>query len=218
MKRIISIFLIIITLLCGCAVPEAETIPPSVFETLYQIKAECFFEEHIQQDINYTSSLSEKQIHYELFKILNYKSELAFLIENGVDSSQYQASRALIDMEYKRIVGIEGQYRADLARLEAEAKEAEEAAKWAERMEEYPTATTIWLYMKNELGWNDYVCAGVMGNMMWETGGGTLKLNWKLWDAQWNAFYGICQWYRRYYPEVMNTSLEFQLKFLKNNV
>ena len=40
---------------------------------------------------------------------------------------------------------------------------------------EYKDATLIWEYMKS-LGWNDYVCAGILGNMMAEVGGGTLDL------------------------------------------
>ena len=39
-----------------------------------------------------------------------------------------------------------------------------EKAEWEARKAKYPAATEIWLYMK-ELGWNDYVCAGIMGNL-----------------------------------------------------
>ena len=53
-----------------------------------------------------------------------------------------------------------------------------EEAKWRRRYEEYPEATEAWIAMKN-LGWSDTVCAGIMGNLMAETGGtGTLYLDW----------------------------------------
>ena len=50
---------------------------------------------------------------------------------------------------------------------EARKKENE---RWAIKAKEFPTATYIWKYMKN-LGWNDYICAGIMGNIMAEVGG-----------------------------------------------
>ena len=46
----------------------------------------------------------------------------------------------------------------------------EENAKWEKKAAEYPVATQIWRYMKAQ-GWNDYVCAGIMGNIMAEVGG-----------------------------------------------
>lgn len=92
-------------------------------------------------------------------------------------------------------------------------KNLEQEEKWKVRMNEYPTATQIWLYMKNNLEWNDYVCAGVMGNMMAECGGQTLKLNPKARNKSSNC-YGICQWHPKYFPDMQDASLEEQLKFL----
>ena len=39
-----------------------------------------------------------------------------------------------------------------------------------------------------ELGWNDYVCAGIVGNLMAEVGGQTLNIDPQLG----NSYYGIC--------------------------
>ena len=66
--------------------------------------------------------------------------------------------------------------------------------------------------MKN-LGWNDYVCAGIMGNLMAETGGQTLDLDPKAYSSNKN-YYGICQWSKKYYAEVHKKDLEFQCDFL----
>ena len=51
-----------------------------------------------------------------------------------------------------------------------------EKERWENKKSQYPEATEVWLFMK-EQGWNDYVCAGIMGNLMSETGGHTLNLN-----------------------------------------
>lgn len=83
--------------------------------------------------------------------------------------------------------------------IEAQSKEierykaeiADEEAKWRQRYEEYPAATEAWIAMK-ALGWNDIMCAGIMGNLMAETGGtGTLYLDW---NSDSSSGYGLVQW------------------------
>ena len=91
-------------------------------------------------------------------------------------------------------------------------RKAEE--KWIAKMKKYPTASYVWQYMKN-LGWSDYVCAGIMGNLMTETGGQTLKLQPTL---VYQGHYGICQWSKTYYPNVWGKDLDTQLDFLKNTI
>ena len=91
-----------------------------------------------------------------------------------------------------------------------------EEAKWNTRKLEYPVATEIWLYMKN-LGWTDEVCAGIMGNLMAEVGGGTLAIQYWLYDPT-GQYYGICQWYYEYCPAVQGTDLFTQLEYLKSTI
>lgn len=84
---------------------------------------------------------------------------------------------------------------------------------------EYPIAARVWYYMKYTLGWNDYVCAGVMGNLMSETGGQTLKLNPHLYFSHdGNTYYGICQWSNEFYPQIHGKDLDAQLKYLNKTV
>lgn len=84
---------------------------------------------------------------------------------------------------------------------------------------EYPSAATVWYYMKYTLGWNDYVCAGVMGNLMAEVGGQTLNLNIDLYYSHdGHTYYGICQWKDEFYPEIHGADLDSQLEFLKDTV
>lgn len=87
---------------------------------------------------------------------------------------------------------------------------------WDNRMEEYPAATTIWLYMK-ELGWNDYVCAGIIGNMMTEAGGQTLAIQPEVYSPG-NSFYGICQWSKIYFPEIQGADLLAQCDYLRDTI
>lgn len=84
-------------------------------------------------------------------------------------------------------------------KIESQAKEIDnyiqqiedEEAKWQKRYEEYPVATEAWIAMKT-YGWSDTVCAGIMGNLMAETGGtGTLYLDW---DSNGGNGYGLVQW------------------------
>lgn len=81
--------------------------------------------------------------------------------------------------------------------------------KWIEKEQEYPAATYIWKFLK-EQGYNDYVCAGIMGNIMSEVGGHTLNLNW---SASGNGYYGICQW-NKAYSDIWGANLETQCNYL----
>lgn len=81
---------------------------------------------------------------------------------------------------------------------------------------EYPAATEAWYYMK-EKGWSDEVCAGIMGNMMEECGGGTLNLRW---DAVGDSgtSYGLCQWHNGRKNNLLKNygnTIEAQIDFLE---
>ena len=88
-----------------------------------------------------------------------------------------------------------------------------EEAKWAAKATEYPAATQIWRYMKAQ-GWNDYVCAGIMGNLMAEVGGQTLDIRYTLSSS---GYYGMCQWSRGY-SQVWGAGLETQCDFLRDTI
>ena len=97
----------------------------------------------------------------------------------------------------------------------------EEQHKWDLRAAEYPVATQAWLYMKNELGFNDTVCAGIMGNMMAECGGcWTSDLNW---DINGSSGYGMIQWLGSRKKQLFSIygskpSVENQLNFMKDEL
>ena len=97
----------------------------------------------------------------------------------------------------------------------------QEEENWRVRAEAYPVATQAWLYMKNELGFSDIVCAGIMGNMMVECGGcWTSDLDW---DVSSSSGYGMIQWLGGRKQQLFsiygsNPSVENQLNFVKDEL
>lgn len=81
---------------------------------------------------------------------------------------------------------------------------------------EYSEACKVWYYLKN-LGYNNYVCAGIMGNIMAECGGQTLNIQPYIYDSTRN-YYGICQWSLKCCPSVKDKSLNEQLKYLSSTI
>ena len=75
---------------------------------------------------------------------------------------------------------------------------------------DYENAHYIWNYLKSA-GYNNYVVAGIMGNIMAEVGGHTLRIPWYV---KGYGYYGICQWMLRYSPDVEDQDLKGQLDFL----
>ena len=126
--------------------------------------------------------------------------------EADEDQKKYQTNLDVIllnEAEEQRIAA---------EQAEEAARKAEEA-KWATKAAEYPAATQIWRYMK-ALGWNDYVCAGIMGNLMAEVGGQTLDIRYTLSSS---GYYGMCQW-NRGYSQVWGAGLETQCNFLRDTI
>ena len=79
---------------------------------------------------------------------------------------------------------------------------------------QYYDAIVIWEALKRE-GFSDAAAAGILGNIMAEVGGQTLKLNVTTGNS---SYYGICQWSTKYFPEVKNTDLNSQINYLLNNM
>ena len=79
---------------------------------------------------------------------------------------------------------------------------------------EYPVAYSIWEYLDN-LGYNDYVKSGIIGNLMAEVGGQTLNLKPMVYSG---GYYGICMWSLYYCPNVNGKDLQGQLDYLKMTI
>lgn len=87
--------------------------------------------------------------------------------------------------------------------------------------EEYPVATQVWKYMRNEFGWSETVCAGIIGNLMAECGGcWTSDLNWSISSSHGK---GMIQWIGGRKAQLIekygeNPSIEEQLCFMKDEL
>ena len=80
---------------------------------------------------------------------------------------------------------------------------------------EYRQSTYVWRYLKS-LGLNDYVCAGILGNIMAEVGGHTLDIS-KYSMVEHNNYFGMCQWAGVRKDRLLKdygTTIEAQCEFL----
>lgn len=167
------------------------------------------------EDITPVETDSKEELNTLILECDEYIARLMSETEKSYDEENMEK----LNNEIARVEELKATYESKVAYIiEQEELAAIEAAKWEQRKTEYPVATKIWLYMKNELGWNDYVCAGVMGNLMAEVGGQTLNIQPELYGHNNRGYYGICQWSSKYYPEVQGKNLDFQLDYLRDTV
>lgn len=145
------------------------------------------------------------------------------LKNQNFDLKEQVAKQNIIISEYK--VTIED-YKYKIYQLEADLK-AEQLAntellsKLASSVSypdnDYVQATYVWNYLKNEMGLNDYVAAGILGNIMTEVGGQTLDIS-KYSCRESNNYYGMCQWAGPRKDRLLNDfgrTLEDQCRFLQ---
>ena len=164
------------------------------------------------KEMTYVKSNDKTVLTAELETCKDYEFRLINLMNN----KDLVDERHLVEEELIDVRGLISEYQEQVSAIEAE--EARIEAMWSEKSGEYPVATQVWRYMKEELGWNDYVCAGVMGNMMAEVGGQTLNLQPYLYGHSGANYYGLCQWSSRYYPSIQGADVDAQLDFLASTV
>jgi len=78
--------------------------------------------------------------------------------------------------------------------------------------EEYFYAANVYKYFMQR-GFTKEATAGIIGNMMIETSGGSLDLKPNIYSKSGN-YYGLCQWSKKYYPEAHGLSFKRQLNYL----
>ena len=164
------------------------------------------------KEMTYVESNDKDVLTAELETCKDYE----FRLINMMNNKDLADERHLVEEELMDVRNLEAEYQEDISTIEAE--EARIEAMWSEKAGSYPVATQVWRYMKEELGWNDYVCAGVMGNMMAEVGGQTLNLDPYLYGHSGANYYGLCQWSSRYYPSIQGADVNAQLDFLASTV
>ena len=101
----------------------------------------------------------------------------------------------------------------EISRLESAVEELQydidQFTKWEQ---EYAYAAEVWQYLTSR-GLSKEATAGIIGNMMIETSGGSLALKPTIYDPA-RAYYGLCQWSLYYRPGVADMSFEDQLDYL----
>ena len=147
--------------------------------------------------------------------VLRYQRQVVMYEERIEEVSQYETIEDYInDLEDNRQESIDNyKYFSEYYEL---LLIEEEEAEWEQRYEEYPEATTIWLYLTVEMGYNDYIAAGVLGNIMNEAGGNSLNINPSAQNPA--GYYGICQWNSSMYGDVWYCNLVEQLDYLNNTI
>jgi hypothetical protein len=215
MKHIVILFLII-SLMCGCAAHTTEEPAPMVAST-QPVETQPTLEELLEAEfieLRYDYYYDSVSVYNAIVELQDYLTKLNNLVIMAEGTPNYDRAMAILQPEIDKTIALQNEYiKAYYDRLEAE----EHEAKWGVRFAEYPEASQIWVYLKNELGWSDMVCAGVLGNIMAEAGGNTLNIVPEIYDAA-GDYYGICQWNRWGYSEVIGTCLEEQLRFLAKTV
>jgi hypothetical protein len=127
-----------------------------------------------------------------------YIDDLKVAIESGTYTTE-----AVTEME------------KEVDRLEADINKFEDDINvFNQWMKEYPEATEVWFYLRN-LGYSEVVVAGIVGNMMIETSGGTLDLKPNVYGV---GHYGLCQWSLYYKPFMADKTLHEQLDFLVSDM
>lgn len=147
--------------------------------------------------------------------VLRYQHQVVVYEERIAEASQYETIEEYLDSLEDTRQELIDNYKYfseyyDLLVIE------EEEAEWEQRYEEYPEATTIWLYLTVEMGYNEYVAAGVLGNIMNEAGGNSLNINPSAQNPA--GYYGICQWNSSTYGDVWYCNLVEQLDYLNNTI
>lgn len=155
-------------------------------------------------------STSKEELERELDKC-ERRMNAANLILEGCEMIEYEEDHPVVDLANREYANAEEDYNYYKPIYD----EIVEQEIWLARAQEYPAATEVWLYCKNVLGYNDYVIAGIMGNLMSEVGGQTLNLDY---TASNNSYYGMCQWKKATYSEVVGADLNTQCEFLGNTI
>ena len=146
---------------------------------------------------------------HTIIQIAKAEYNSAFVLQQN-----YQ-TKIEIQEEKNRIAEIERKKAEEAERKRLEEIERQKALKQKreQKSRKYPTAAYVWYYLK-DLGFNDYVCAGILGNFMAETGGQTLNI---IWDIRSNGYYGIAQWSRGH-SKVWGKDLHGQCVYLTDTM
>lgn len=118
-------------------------------------------------------------------ELINTKEEL-----NNTEEELANTKKSLKDTEEKLNSTKKELAKAKKTIEDLSKKKTSTKSSTSTKTSNYTVATQVWKELKS-YGWSDVACAGIMGNLMAETGGGTLKLNWK---SNSSSGLGLVQW------------------------
>ncbi len=144
-----------------------------------------------------------------------YSTDYSIKYLNEIASSYVDVEKAIASGEYT-MSAIDSMFE-ELVRLDSiKAAVQADVDKYTAWNQEYYYASKTFKFLKQK-GYSDAVACGIIGNMMIETSGGTLKLNPTIYNPT-RRYYGLCQWSLYYRPEVADMSFEDQLEYLHNDM
>ena len=203
-KIIAGVVIFVLLLICCLTAPIVKAIEAQEEEQVITTRITSYYDENV-------TNYSIGELNNLITEQKNIQTEAANAATVARQSGQSEDSAVIIEAQNQ---WANAQVRIDYYAIAHNNKTEEQ--RWARKKSQYPVATEIWLYMK-DLGWNDYVCAGILGNMMTEAGGQTLNIKPNIYNPSKN-FYGICQWGRKYYPAVIGKDLKTQCNFLRDTI
>ena len=208
---IISLVIVLLTLILATTTSEAyipfETTLASIEDNNLPACASAPEEEVIVLEPSHSEKV-ETRNRQELEMLLETSQEKLDASEAMLEACQilgYDEINPVVVLANEEVANAQSNvdyYQVILNEVIAEERAAQRAA-------EYPTATTIWIYLTEELGYNEYIASGIMGNLMAEVGGQTLNIQPQLTNG---TYYGMCQWSKGY-KGVWGADLKGQCKF-----
>lgn len=207
----------IVPMLAGAGVvDEIPTVTEPVVETIEPTIPQKTIEEIITEqlkDLQYIAPQTKEEALQGALKCDEYIEYLYSILPPVYETDKYVKALKIVNIDITNTRNIKEQYEIAYD----EFLRIEEQIHWENCYKEYPIATEIWDFMRKELNWSNEVCAGVIGNMMAETGGQTLNIRWYCYDSS-REYYGICQWSLYYRTFMAETSLAEQLQYLKDSI
>lgn len=152
-------------------------------------------------------SLSSEQLQASIIECQNNKKIIESIIEEVAFYSSCSLMLFDLNEDWKIEDEKEQQYKEQLEIVKQ--KEAQE--KLEKKFNEHYNATYVWQYLKG-CGYSDVMCAGILGNLMAETGGQTLNIKW---NSRSSGYYGIAQWgpgYKSIWGGTLHQQCEFLIK------
>jgi hypothetical protein len=208
LTRVGALLLCLATLLAGISTDPTSTPSEEPVVTTTTVPTEVTEPTEEKIELNPNPVLFEDIVYSEPIT-KSYANEYLLKVQEAIDSltvlctSEEYTETAISSMttELERLNNIYEELIADIDKFTV----------WEE---EYPYATQVWFFMR-ENGISAEVTAGIIGNMMMETSGGTLALKPFIYGV---GHYGLCQWSLYYKPFMRDTTIEYQLEYLLSDM